>query len=184
MSLNEDSDLIKKYLDGDGASFSILVKKYFKHAYNFAFLICQDQGLSEDVVQESFLKLWKNLSKFDSKHSFKPWFFSILRNTAIDWLRKKKDVPLSYFEDDEDDIGFVDFLSDDKDLLSEIMNKNDLSQINNFINELSPRYREVVALRLFENMQFEEVAFTLKRPIGTVKSQYKRALDIIKSKIQ
>ena len=60
-----------------------------------------NQSEAEDITQEVFVKIWKNIKKFDQNRSFKPWIFQIAKNTSIDFLRKKKSIPFSKFENEE-----------------------------------------------------------------------------------
>lgn len=83
----DDNQLIIDYLAGNEASFTLLVKRHLKPVYNFAYRLCGDKVAAEDIAQETFLKIWKNIKKYKHSENFKPWLFKIARNTTIDWLR-------------------------------------------------------------------------------------------------
>ena len=90
-----DQDLISKYLAGDEKSLEILIEQYLKPIYSFVYRYTGSASNAEDITQDVFVRVWKNLKKFDQNKSFKTWIFSIAKNAAIDWLRKKKTISLS-----------------------------------------------------------------------------------------
>ncbi|MFA6919366.1 MAG: sigma-70 family RNA polymerase sigma factor, partial [Patescibacteria group bacterium] len=97
MSEYLDEQLVQQYLSGDEKSLEVLIQKYLKPIYNFVYRYVGDMANAEDLTQEVFVKVWKNIKKFDRKKSFKTWIFCIAKNTAFDYLRKKKSIPLSNF---------------------------------------------------------------------------------------
>jgi RNA polymerase sigma-70 factor (ECF subfamily) len=90
-----DQDLISKYLAGDEKSLEILIEQYLKPIYSFVYRYTGSASNAEDITQDVFVRVWKNLKKFDQNKKFKTWIFSIAKNAAIDWLRKKKTISLS-----------------------------------------------------------------------------------------
>jgi len=87
-----DKKLIKQYLHGDEKSLGFLIKRYLKPIYNFVYRYVSEAASAEDITQETFVKVWKNLNKFDQRKHFKTWIFCLAKNTAIDFLRKKKEI--------------------------------------------------------------------------------------------
>ncbi len=172
----EDDQLISSYLEGDDQSLAVLVDRYLPHVYNFAFSLTRDKSLAEDVTQESFVKAWKNIRKFSPTKSFRGWLFTIARNTAIDVLRKKKDIPFSSFETENGNT-LVDTLKDSEPTPAELVTlAEDYRYLENMLQELNPMYREVLTLRHTSDMTFDEIAQIVSRPLHTVKSQYRRAI--------
>lgn len=96
-----DKKLIQKYLAGDEAAFSELLKKYLKPVYNFLHRLTSDHSALDDLTQATFIKAWKNIKKFDPNRSFKTWIFTIAKNTAYDYFKKKKTIPFASFTDAE-----------------------------------------------------------------------------------
>ncbi|MFA6552134.1 MAG: sigma-70 family RNA polymerase sigma factor [Candidatus Paceibacterota bacterium] len=176
-----DRELVTKYLNNDEEAISVLVNRHIKAIYNFAYRLSRNKLDAEDIAQETFLKAWRNLRKFNPDQNFKSWLMVIARNTAIDFLRKKKNIPFSNFENDESDNALVENLSDPLPLPDELASKaEDASQLNETINKLPVQMRETLLLRLNENFTFEEISDILKRPMNTVKSDYRRALIRLK----
>ena len=91
MNSNEsDKQLIINYLKGDEKSLELLIQSYLKPIYSFVYRCTGNTQDAEDVTQEVFVKVWRNLKKFDQRKSFKTWIFAIAKNTAFDHLKKRK----------------------------------------------------------------------------------------------
>jgi RNA polymerase sigma-70 factor (ECF subfamily) len=86
-----DEKLVEAYLKGDKRALEILIKRYLKAIYNFAYKYVGKEE-AEDVTQEVFLKMWRNLKKFKKEKNFQSWLWTIARNTCFDFLRKKKKI--------------------------------------------------------------------------------------------
>ncbi len=96
-----DEDLVVSYIEGDDSAFVTLMDRYLKLIYSFTFRMCKNTDNAEEITQETFLKVWKNIKKFKTNQKFKTWIYTIAKNTAIDYLRKRRDVLFSAFENDE-----------------------------------------------------------------------------------
>jgi len=177
-----DQELIKKYLKGDEKSFEILIAKYLKQIYNFVYRNVGSQADAEDITQEAFVKVWKNLKKFDQKKNFKPWLFQIAKNTSIDFLRKKKSIPFSRFENDKGQNVLTENLSAPLPNLTETI--SDRETIATAMSDLSKKEQNVISLRNKEGMSFKEISGVLKESINTVKSRYRRGLKNMKKNIR
>lgn len=172
-----DEQLISDYLEGNEKALGALLDRYLSLAYNFAFQLTHDREATEDVVQESFIKAWKNIRGWKKGSSFKTWLFAITRNTAIDWLRKRKDLNLSVFENEAGKNILTETLADEtQSPLLLLERAEDASFVTNLLEELDPLYREVIDLRYGDNLTFKEIGEILKRPLHTIKSQHRRAL--------
>jgi RNA polymerase sigma-70 factor (ECF subfamily) len=97
----DDKQLIKNYLYGDEESLSILIDRHLKPVFNFVYRLCGSKIEAEDITQDTFLKVWKKIKKYNGQNSFKTWLYIIARNTTIDYLRKKKDLKFSDFDTEE-----------------------------------------------------------------------------------
>ena len=161
-----DQELISKYLAGDEESLEILIKKYLKPIYNFTYRYAGNSQEAEDITQETFLKAWKNLKKFNPQKSFKTWIFSIAKNTAIDWLRKKKTIP---FPDD-----IIETIADPSPFVPEF-------SLTAVLEKLPTKYQIVLSLRYNDYFTFREIAEILEEPLHTVKSRHRRGLAMLKN---
>ncbi len=177
----DDSQLIADYLGGDEESFEFLIDRYSGTIYSFIARLSGNAEVADELTQEAFLKAWKSIERFDLTHSFKTWIFSIARNTVIDWMRKKK---LMYFSqlDAGKEISFEDSLVDGEPLQDELLEKKEMvAELENAVAGIAPHYKEIIFLHLTENLTFEEIAGIVSKPMNTVKSQYRRALALLRT---
>ncbi|MDD5721114.1 MAG: RNA polymerase sigma factor [Candidatus Pacebacteria bacterium] len=172
-----DEQLISDYLEGDEKSLEVLVDRYLINIYNFVYKLVNDRQAANDISQESFIKAWKNIRKYRQGSNFQNWLLTLTRNTAIDWLRKRKDLSFSIFENEKGVNIFSETLVDDKPSPFELLTQaEDTIFVEALLNELNPQYRDVLTLRYSSDFTFEEIGKLLKRPLHTVKSQHRRAL--------
>ena len=175
-----DRKSIAKILDGDDAAFSELVERYLKPIYNFLFTLTRDQSALDDLTQVTFIKAWKNISSFDQSKSFKTWLFTIAKNTAYDYLKKKKTVPFSAFADEEGR-NVLEEINEDKPLPDEILERADLSaEIEKKLEEIPAPYRTILLLHYKDDFSLQEISQILGHPYNTIKSQHNRALQVLK----
>ncbi len=172
-----DEQLIEDYLTGDEESLEILFGRYLKPIYGFTYGYAGSRRDAEDITQEVFVKAWRHLKRFDRNKSFKAWIFSIAKNAAIDFLKKKKTIPFSVFENKEGKNIVTETLADPSPLPSELSEKADIAQmLTAAIEKLSPEHRLVLSLRYNDHLNFREIAELLKEPLHTIKSRHRRAL--------
>lgn len=180
-----DDQLISKYLDGDEKALGVLLDRHLSNAYTFAFRLTGDRQAAEDITQESFIKAWKNIRGFKRGSSFQTWLFTITRNSAIDWLRRKKEVAFSAFENERGDNVLIDTLADVEPLPDELLVRaEDAAFVQVLLSELDPRYRDVLTLRYSSNLTFAEIGRLLQRPPHTVKSQHHRAIIALRRSLR
>lgn len=179
----EDRQLIQDFFRGDDAAFEQLVKKYLKPIYNFLYQLTGDFSVVDDLTQETFIKVWKNMHRFDNKRSFKTWVFTIAKNTAYDYFKKKKTIPFSRFLDEEGKNKLED-IADEDILPDEILMKNEVKlELDKKLKELPEKYRLVLTLRYQEDFSLMEISQILNIPYNTAKSNHSRALKILREKI-
>ncbi len=172
-----DAQLISDYLKGEENAFTLLLERHLKPTYNFVYRIVGNSEETQYIIQETFVKTWQNLKKYRFSQSFRTWLFCIARNTAIDWLRKKKNFVFSDFEDEEGNNILTNKLADPSALPDELIAKAENQKIlDEALNRLSPIHREVLVLRYNDHFSFKEIADVLRKPVNTVKSRHRRAL--------
>lgn len=185
MTINSDKQLVVDYLKGDEKSLEVLVKRYLKPIFSFVYRFVGNFQDAEDITQEVFVKVWRNLKKpalhriysgagFDPKRgSLKTWIFSIAQNASIDFLRKKKTVSFSEFE--------VEKIADSSPLPDKLFDQRSIAgKLTLAINKLSPKYRMVLLLYYNDHFTFREIAEVLGEPLNTIKSRHRRALILLK----
>lgn len=175
-----DNQLIKNYLKGDEKSLEILISRYLKPIYSFSYKNVGNMEQAEDITQEVFVKIWKNLKKFDQKKDFKPWIFQIAKNTSIDYLRKKKTIPFSRFENETGQNFLTDNLVGESPNLIETI--SDKKTIDEILAELDEEDQKIINLRHRDGFSFKQIAEFLQEPINTIKSRYRRIIINIREK--
>jgi len=172
-----DEQLVLEYLANNEQSLAILITRHTKSVYHFVARFVGQGAEAEDVTQEAFIKVWKNLRKFDKAKKFRPWLFRIARNVAIDYLRARKQlVDLNKFTEDDDGDEF-EVLPDLKPSPFDLLDiKEQQEKVSVAIMALPEIYRTVLDLHLREELTLAEVAETLGEKEDTVKSRYRRGL--------
>ncbi len=173
-----DNELVKDYLAGDEPALVFLFGRYFKVIYNFVYRLCGEQDLASDITQETFVKAWRHLKKFDQNLNFKTWLFTIAKNTAFDWLKKKKSIVFSALSaGDETDNYLENIAVDAEPWPDEIFAQKELKEkLEKQLSKISPVDQTIVLLHLQDGQTFEAIAEILGEPMNTVKSHYRRAL--------
>jgi len=181
-TLHTDEELVLDYLSGNEAAFAELTNRHLSGVYSFALRLVGDAAAAEDIAQETFLKAWKSLKKYNEKTSkFKTWLLRIARNTAIDHLRKKKHVPMSYFENETGGNVLAETVADQEELAPAILERlDDARELNRTLDLLGPKHREILLLYYSNDCTFEEIAGMLNEPTNTVKSRHRRALSALR----
>ena len=143
-----DDKLIFEYLEGNKDAFNILVTRHLKSVLNFAYRVTGNRDDAEDISQETFLKLWKNLKNFDPTKKFRTWLFTITRNSATDLLRKRRGINFSDLENEDGKNPIESLLIDNSPIPEELLvraeKKNSLDKL---LTQLSPIYQELLLLR-------------------------------------
>ena len=177
--LSELSNIIKQVKLGDHSAFKILVEKHQLYAYKLAFRILYDEEEAKDVVQDSFIKIWKNIHSVNSKQKFTTWMYKVVTNTAIDRYRSiKKTSKVDFTMVSE----AINNLSDNNTFI-DFENKQLGELIKYLADKLPEKQRLVFVLRDLQGMDSEEVQEILDITAITVKSNLYHARKIIKQKL-
>lgn len=180
METLSDIDLIKLYRKGNDLALSILIQRHLASVYRFVLRMVGDAALAEDIVQETFLKAWRHLAKFNAAKSFKTWVFSIAKNATIDQVRKKNPIVFSQLEK-EDDSNFSDAIPDQQPLADEILERADAASVlADALSKLPLKTRSIILMHDTEDLTFQDIADAVGEPMNTVKSRYRRALDVLR----
>ena len=175
-----DKKLVAEFLKGNDRTFEKLLKRHLESVYNFLYQLTKDRSAVDDLAQETFIKVWKNLRRFDQSRNFKTWLFAIAKNTAYDFLKKKKAVPFSFFEDGEGN-NQINNLPDKNLAPDQILENADLAKdLEQKLQKISPRYRIILLLRYKDDFSLAEIAEILDKPYNTIKSQHNRGLNLLK----
>ena len=167
-----DNEIIELYKNGEKEALKYLIERYASPIFNFVAHLT-NRNDAPDIVQDIFIKTWKNIKRYDSKKaSFKTWIFTIARNSVTDFWRKKKNILFTEIEE-----SFSENIPDENLLPDEVLQKlEDAELLNKTLEKLRPDYREVLVLYYQEEMTFGEIGEILSKPTNTVKSQHRRAI--------
>lgn len=179
-----DAKLLARCKKHDRAAFVELFRMYQKYLYKLCYDYVQNEQDAMDITQEIFIKVFKNISKYDEKLPFHPWLRTIAINTCINFKRSIKNnvVLLSSVVDNEK--SFEEVIACDKDVESEVFNRDLGMKIREIIEGLDAKYRMILVLRYYEGLSYEEISSVLKIPLGTVKTNIYRARNILKEKLK
>ncbi len=176
-----DQQLINDYLKGDENSLEVLIKRYLKPIYSFVFRYVGNSQEAEDITQDVFIKVWRNLKKFDQNRSFKTWIFTIAKNTSLDFLKKKKPILFSEFKNIDGKNTFVENFRDSSLLPDKLVEQIDMKKMFALaMKKLSSKYRLVLSLYYENYLNFREIVEILGEPFNTVKSRDRRGLIVLR----
>lgn len=182
--LPEDTLLAFKAADGYDAAFETLVRKYERLVSTCVYGIVGNSEDTLDVSQDVFLKVYKSIGSFKGDSEFSTWLYRIAKNTALDFVRRRKQSQVSIDSSGEEGEGFdlpdesVSASPEKKALQNE--RKNLLYKA---LNELSEDHREIIILRDINDYSYESIAEQLGIETGTVKSRLSRAREALKKKL-
>lgn len=180
-----DSDelLIAGYIAGDEAAFQALVGRHLASVYALAIRLGANEADAQDISQDTFLKVWKNIRKFKPQAAqFKTWLLRIARNTIIDFLRKRKAVSFSSFDIEEGSNSLLDTLADEEPAPEETLEAAiDAERLAAAMRHLHPGAQEVLHLHYREGRTFGEIGVILDEPLNTVKSRHRRAVEALRA---
>ena len=168
-----DEELVEKSLQ-DIEYFACLFERYEKKLVRYILRISSfSLEEADDVLQEAFLKIWKNLNKFDGSLKFSSWAYRIVHNTTVSEWKKSR----SYGKDQQikiDDELFEN-LPSEIDLAKEFQRENNDKEIQKILNTLPEKYSDVLVLKFLEEKNYNEISDILKKPPGTIATLIHRA---------
>jgi RNA polymerase sigma-70 factor (ECF subfamily) len=171
-----DSILVSEYIGGKEASLSILINRHKQRLYSFIYSKIQDKDLTEDVFQDTFIKVIRTLKKgnYNEEGKFLPWVMRIAHNLVIDYFRKNNRMP-SFKNTDEFDIFSV--LHDGSlNAENKIIQEQIYNDVRELINELPKEQKEVLVMRLYKDMSFKEISENTGVSINTALGRMRYSL--------
>jgi RNA polymerase sigma-70 factor (ECF subfamily) len=175
-SANSDAvrELVLEARKGNLESFENLVFIFEKSIFGYLLYSTGRKEDAEDLTQEVFIKVYKNLKSLDPNLNFKAWLFKIASNTLIDWWRKKGEERELFLIDDKDS----NFETIDEDF--SYLKIETAKDIADALEKIKPEYKVVLLLFYWQGFSYEEIASILSLPLGTVKTNLRRAKLAIK----
>lgn len=169
---------IEKAKHGDQNAFTFLLDHYWNEVYGFMLKRTENETDSEDIAIETFSKAFDKIAKYNPEFQFNTWLIAIAKNVHIDLLRKKKSSLFIDITDSEDNAAYnvADTAPSAED---ELIAKQNLSSLLQCIKQLKPHYQEVIQLRYFQELSYQEIANQLGEPLSNVKIKLLRAKKLL-----
>lgn len=167
---------------GDQKAYAGLMGRYRDSVYYMLLKMVGNKDDADDLTIEAFAKAFKRLDQYTPSFAFSTWLFKIATNNCIDFIRKKKNNTFSIdktFEGSEGGEMSMTLKSDFLDPEQKMQQQQKVKMLHDVVDKLKPRYRQLVELRYFEELSYEEIAVRLELPIGTVKAQLFRARELL-----
>lgn len=172
----KDSVLVKDYINGKEVALEFLIKRHQQRIYSFIYSKVQNRDVTEDIFQDTFIKVIKTLKRgsYNEEGKFLPWVMRISHNLVIDHFRRNSRMPV-FKNTDEFDIFSI--LSDGSlTVESKIIQEQILSDVGSLVEELPDEQKEVLKMRIYMDMSFNEIAENTGVSINTALGRMRYAL--------
>lgn len=172
-----DYQLVVKAREGDQKAYASLMQRYKDSIYFMALKMVNNREDAMDLTVETFAKAFEKLDKYQPEFAFSTWLFRVATNNCIDFIRKKKLNTMSIhgMMDDDGDDRPLQIKADTLNPEETSIKKQQTNELKTLVESLPPRYRNLITLRYFDELSYEEIAQQLSLPLGTVKAQLFRA---------
>lgn len=172
-----DQNLVKQYIQGNEACLEMLINRHKERIFTTIILIVKDSYIAEDLFQETFIKIIKNLKKgkYNEEGKFLPWAIRIARNMAIDYFRKMKRMPTVTGSDGEDVFRKIKLAVDNRE--EQMIRTEKENMVRDVISRLPEEQRQVLILRHYGDLSFKEIAEMTGVSINTALGRMRYALN-------
>ena len=175
----DETSLVTRMQRRDPNALAELFDRYGRLTFSLIIRIVRDAGTAEDLVQETFLRVWNRVHGFDAqKGSIGPWLLAVARNRAIDYMRSApgRERNVVEFEETNHPALYCDMQTD-------LLSSENVRRVKSAVEKLSPNYRQAIELAYFEGMSQTEMAERMGQPLGTVKTWVRAALKILRDEL-
>ncbi len=166
----DDAQLAALVLQGDQAAFGYLFDRYREAIYRLFVQRAGDKSDADDLLQETFIKVYMNIDRYSPDYTFGQWVYTIARNTLIDYLRRRSD-------DVSIDERFLSPVSPGPTPEESVIDAQRRTQFEAGLSRLTPAYRQLIVMRFIEERSYEEIAESRGRGMNTIKTQIRRAKE-------
>jgi RNA polymerase sigma-70 factor (ECF subfamily) len=180
-SMTIDKSIIQRCKKNDKNAFAELFKFYQNYLFKLCYSYVQNEQEALDLMQEIYIKLYKNINKYDDKYPFHPWIRKVSVNTCLN--QKRKQVYFVSLSENEENLSLEDQLAAEEDTQQEVENHDMARIIKEHIYCLPEKQRMVIILRYYEDLSYDEISELLSIPLGTVKTDLYRAKKALKDRL-
>lgn len=179
-----DGQLLSQYKNGNEEAFAVLLERHKDRVFTTIYLIVKDRYQAEDLMQDAFIKAIKTIKagKYNEEGKFLPWMLRIAHNLAIDHFRKAKRNPEIVMEDGSNVFNTLDF--SEASIEDEHIKRDTYNLLKQYIQELPDAQKEVLVMRHYMQMSFQEIADTTGVSINTALGRMRYALINLRKKLQ
>lgn len=169
--IHEEPDIavVRKVLAGDVDAYGELMKRYEQKLLRYAVYLIHDQAAAADVVQETFISAYQNLNGFNEAYKFSSWIYRIAHNKAMNAVKKDRHISKDIVVEEATELSY------EPTIMHEIDQSILQSDIQDCMNQLESKYREVLLLQYYEHMKYSDIADVLHMPVATVGVHVSRA---------
>lgn len=171
---------------GDTRAFAEIVDLYKDKIFHLAYRMLSNRHEAEDVVQDTFLRVYRNLDRYDENQKFSTWIYRIGTNLCIDRLRKRKpNYSLDAEMNDQEGIdGYAMIPSDDRTPETYLLVSETQQMVHEAIESLPAKYKTVMVLRYLKDMSLQEISDVLDMPVTTIKTRVHRGREFLRKKLE
>lgn len=176
-----DNQLVELILKRDQELFGEIIFRYQQKLFYYVNRLINHPDEAQDIVQDVFLKVFKNLWGYDSRLKFSSWIYRIAHNEAVNWLKKNT----RYKKESIDQNEYLEAtLYDETDFVEDLNIKADIEKVHLAIAQLPEKYREVLILKFVEEKSYEEISDILMKPVNTIGVLINRGRKILKNQLK
>lgn len=178
----EDIQLVAKARSGDERAYRTLLQKYERAVFSICLRMVRNRDEASDLAQESFIKVFHSLDRYNPQYAFSSWLFKITSNLCIDHLRKRRIATFGMDDPIDGEKGEIQrqYMTTDPNPEEVYVRSEKVRRLEEAIAALPEHYRIMLVLRHQEDLSYEEIADTLSIPLGTVKARIHRAREMLK----
>ncbi len=170
-----DEALVGRIKQGDISAYEILVKRYQQRLFGFVNRIVRQPDDTADIIQSVLFRVYTRIELIDEKRKFSPYVFSMAKNEALTFMRRKHyHVPI-----EEEHL-----IEDDEKIYSQLVSQEESAAIRRVIGGLPEKYRRVIEYYYFLDLSYSEISVRCKIPLNTVRTNLRRAKELLKTQLQ
>jgi RNA polymerase sigma-70 factor (ECF subfamily) len=182
-----EQELVRQLCIGEEAAYELLIERFERPVYNLVSRLTDDAAEASDVVQEVFLKVFRNVSSFRGDSSLKTWVYRIAVNESRNyrrWFSRHRKCEVAMEPTPGETHGYLDWMTDPaRSPLEQALDHEKKALIETALSEVNPSYRAALVLREIEGLSYEEIAEILEISLGTVKSRILRGREALRERL-
>ncbi len=170
-----DNELVRMVKEENQEKYAEIIERYRGKLFAYLYRLIGEKEEAEDLLQDVFIKAYRNLSSYDANRRFSSWIYRIAHNEAVNHIKKKslrKFIPIDNIVSTKDKLNFS---SNEEDAQTSWIRKETNKELDDAINKLPLKYKQVLVLRYYSDKSYEEIGEILGKPVNTIGTLIKRA---------